>query len=509
MLKQLTEQDAMFLHLETAETPTHVGGLSLVTLPDGYRGNFFEDYKATIASRMALIPFLHERLAPPPLGIDRPFWVEDEDFDLEYHVRHLTAPAPGRFSDLEALVALLHAHPLDRSRPLWEFYVIDGLASGQLAVYTKLHHAAMDGLSSQALVTTMYDPTPEGRTLARPASAPRRRRGAVQLVRDLLVHRARQVRRATSAVPELARACLRLVHPAAGTLRFPPIHRVPLAPRTLLNVGITNQRLYAARTLPLSAVKQLARRTGTKVNDVILAISSGALRGYLEDKQALPRRSLTAMVPVSAPAAADHSSANQNSLMLCSLATNLADPYERLLAIHRSCALQKQNFELYKHIPLPDLALPGSGAIVRALVERYGHSWLVGRPPLLGNLVISNEPGPPVPQYIDGAQITSMYPCSIPFHSQAVNITVESYCDRLDFGLIACRRAVPDLAQLADRLPTQLAELQRAVQRSCPAAPPPGPIAEDRTAELAPASASDPPVWTGKEGRPWNPSVTS
>jgi len=487
MLQQLTDQDAMFLYGETADTPTHIGGLSLVDLPEGYRGDFFADYKATIASRMALVPFMHTRVARVPLDLDRPFWVEAEHIDLDHHVRRVTVPEPGTLRELEALVAMLHARPLDRDRPLWEFYVIDGLASGQLAVYTKMHHAAMDGAASQQLIATMYDPTPAPRTLAGPALDLVHHRGSARnLVRSLLARRVQQAIRAVQYVPDLLRAGSRLLLPDAATLRYRPIHAVPRAPTTLLNVGINRHRVYAARTLPLSQVKQLARLTGTTVNDVILAICSGALRGYLDDKRALPARSLTAMVPVSTRAPGDYALRNQNALLLCSLASDVADPRERLLAIHRSTVAQKQNVELWKDLPVPDVVVPGLGAIVRRMVELYGHSGFAGRPPLVGNLVISNVPSSPVPLYIAGARIASMYPCSIPFHGQAVNITVESYCDRLDFGLIACRRAVPDVAQLADRLAGALAELQRAVAASCPVVlPAPVVVDLDRRAERA------------------------
>jgi len=463
MLKQLTDQDAAFLYLETAETPEHVGGVSLVELPAGYRGSFFEDYKATIASRMTLIPFMHSKLTLLPFDVDRPFWVEDEHIDLDHHVRHVTAPTPGTMSDLEALVAQLHVPPLDRSRPLWELYVIDGLDSGHVAIYTKIHHAAMDGASSQAVIATLYDPTPTPRTFPRVDAGDGDNRGDFgNIVRGLLAHRVRQGIRAVQFVPELARAWTHLFLPDAKTLRFPPIAAIPRTPTTRLNVAITQQRVYAARTLALSAVKRLAKQTGTKVNDVVLAVCGGAVRAYLDEKGGLPERSLTAMVPVSAPDPADRASANQNGMLVCSLATDVADPYERLQAIHRSSVEQKQLFEALRAFPVPDVSVPGVGAIVRGLVELYGRSRLVGRPPLLGNLVISNVPGPTVPLYIAGAKILSMYPCSIPFHGQALNITVESYCDRLDFGLIACRRAVPDLAQLADRLAVSLAELEQA-----------------------------------------------
>jgi diacylglycerol O-acyltransferase len=487
MLQQLTDQDAMFLYGETAETPVHVGGLSLVDLPEGYRGDFFADYKATIASRMALVPFMHTRVVRVPFDLDRPFWVEDEHIDLDHHVRRATVPPPGTMAELEALIALLHQQPLDRTRPLWEFTVIDGLASGQLAIYTKMHHAAMDGGASQQLLTTMYDPTPTPRVLACPAPDTAHRPSARNLVTSLLARRVQQTIRALQFVPELLQAVSHVVLPDPATLRFRPIHRMPRTPTTLLNVGITAQRVLAVRTLPLPEVKRLARLTGTTVNDVVLAICSGALRGYLDDKRRLPARSLTAMVPVSLRAPGDYAKRNQNAMVICSLASDVADPYERLLAIHRCMVAQKQNIEIWKDIPAPDVVIPGLGWLVHRLVELYGHSRLVGRPPLAGNLVISNVPGPPAPLYIAGAKIASMYPCSIPFHGQAVNITVESYCDRLEVGLIACRRTVPDVAQLADRVASALVELQRAVARAFPVAVPPvpTPIVIDRTAERA------------------------
>ncbi|MGH9887595.1 MAG: wax ester/triacylglycerol synthase family O-acyltransferase, partial [bacterium] len=421
MLTQLTEQDAAFLYLETQETPAHVGGLSLVELPDGHRGSFFEDYKATIASRLPLIPFMHRKLASIPLDLDRPFWVEDEHVDLDYHIRHLTAPSPGGQKELEALVALLHAHPLDRNRPLWEFYVIDGLSSGQQAIYTKMHHAAMDGAASQALIATMYDPTPVPRTLPSPAPGVDQRASVTSIVKGLLAARARRAIRAVAFLPELTTALAHLLLPDAKTLRYRALPRMLRSARTLLNVGITNQRVYAARTLPLSVVKQIARASNTKVNDVVLAICSGALRAYLQDKQAVPPRSLTAGVPISARDAADLNTANLNGIFVCSLASDVADPYQRLLAIHRSTIQQKQLFDRLKEFPVPDISVPGIGAIARTLIEAYGRSPLVGRPPLLGNLVISNVPGPAQPMYIAGARIASMYPCSIPFHGQALN----------------------------------------------------------------------------------------
>src|ERR1041385_2843474 len=275
--------------------------------------------------------------------LDRPVWIEDEHLDLDYHMRHAAVPAPGSPAELEPLIARLHAQPLDLRRPLWEFYVIDGLASGQKAIYTKMHHAAMDGAASQLLISTMYDPSPTPRVLAPPAGDPRAQRGSVRnLVRGLLRHRVQQAVRAMQYVPELLAAVSHVVLPDATTLRYRPMHAVPQTSSTLFNVGITAQRRYAARTLPLTAVKQLARLTGTTVNDVVLAICSGALRSYLADKRALPARSLTAMVPVSTRAPGDYRLANQNAMLVCSLASDIADPHLRLLAIHGSVVEQTQ-----------------------------------------------------------------------------------------------------------------------------------------------------------------------
>ncbi len=463
MLHQLTTFDASFLYAETAETPEHVGGLSLVDLPEGYRGDFYDDYKATIATRVRHVPFLHHRLVELPFQVDHPFWADVPHVDVDYHVRHLTAPRPGRMEDLEELIGLLHGQLLDRGRPLWEFYVIDGLEDGRVAIYTKMHHAAMDGASSQALLNTMYDPTPNVRSFTDPGPDELDAEASVgEVVRGLARSFVRRQVRAAQVVPELLKALNRIVLPDATSLRYEPVPDVPRGPRTVFNVAVTNQRLYAARTMPLSTVKRLGKATGTTVNDVVLAICAGAVRRYLKEKGTLPEAALTAMVPVSLRVG-DNTTANQNGMFLTSLATDVADPYERLLAIHRSAAAQKKRLDDFKNVPLPDVSLAGLGAMVNWLVGLAGRRLFGAEPPYLGNIVISNVPGPPIPLYIAGARILTMYPCSIPFHGSALNITVESYCDRLDFGLVACRRAVPDLALLADGVLESVVELSHAV----------------------------------------------
>jgi diacylglycerol O-acyltransferase len=468
MFKQLSEQDAAFLYLETAETPQHVGSVSFVELPPGYAGDFYEDYKRHVASRVHLNPLMYEKLVPLPFDIDHPFWTEDDELDIGYHVRHQTLPRPGRLSQLEELVGRLHSNFLDRSRPLWEFYVIDGLESGQVVIYTKIHHAAMDGASSQALLTTLYDPTPEPREYPPPQHplGGKTQPGLEEVLRGMASHFARQEIRHLQYVPEVLKAWAHLALPDAQTLQYGKAAPPPLmTPKTLFNVGITSQRAYAARTLQLSRVKRLGKQVEAKVNDVVLAIVAGALRRYLKDRDALPKLSMTAMVPVSMHVPGEQTQSNQNAALVCTLATDEVDPYKRLLVIRDAMNDQKRWFSNVKNALLPDLSFVGGGALVRGIVDLYRRAKIADRLPPLYNLVVSNVPGPPMPLYIGRARVLSFHPCSIPFHGTALNITTESYCDSLDFGLIACRRTVPDLAELADHLAEALTDLEQAVAR--------------------------------------------
>ncbi len=469
MLKQLGEQDAGFLYLETSETPQHVGGVSLVELPPGYTGDFFQDYKQHIASRVHLIPMLHMKLVPLPFDIDHPFWTDDPEMDIDYHIRRLTLPRPGRISQLEQLVGRLHSNFLDRSRPLWEFYVIDGLESGQVALYTKIHHAAMDGGSSAVLISTMYDLSPVPRQLPAPPPKDKNAKTKVdinEVLQGVAAHFLRQEIRLIQFIPDLLKTWANLTLPDIQTLKYDKgLHLPRRTPKTLFNVGITSQRAYAMRSIPLGSVKKLASQAGVKLNDVILAICSGALRRYLLDRDGLPKDPMTAMVPISLHKPGDTEMANQNAMFICNLATDIDDPYDRLMAIRESSTEEKKLLSNVRNALMPDLSVIGAGALTRGMAELYSRAKIADRLPPLTNLTISNVAGPPVPMYIAGAKLLSMHPCSIPFHGSAVNITVESYAGALDFGLIACRRTVPDVTEIADHLVDALSELQEAVNR--------------------------------------------
>ena len=466
-MKQLGGIDASFLYMETAETPMHVGGLTLFELPEGYEGVFYATFKEHIARRMHLAPILGKKLAPMPFEFDHPLWVEETDIDLGYHIRQATLPKPGTMQQLEDIVGRLHSNALDRSRPLWQFYVIDGLADGHVAVYSKMHHAAVDGGAGMEITKAIYDLTPAPREVAPPP--PRSRAAGTPLDLANMLGAAytsmlRQQIRTIQAIPDVMKAVANLTLPNPDTLKLGRFGLPPLnSPRTFLNATITSQRGFAARSVPLGDAKQIAKLTGTKLNEVVMAVCSAALRRFLQDGQQLPDQSLTAFVPVSLRAPGNTDSNNQVFGMICSLATDIADPLKRLAAILESSTQAKQLTGSIKDAVPKDFSMLWAPLLLQGLIGLYGRSRLADQVPPAANVTVSNVPGPQAPLYLAGARLLTLYPVSIPTHGLALNITVQSYCGSLDFGFTACRRTVPELAKLADYHVEALAELKAAV----------------------------------------------
>ena len=465
-MKKLGGMDASFLYMETPETPMHVAGLSLVELPEGYKGSFYEDYKAHIGRRMHLAPLLSQKLVPVPFEIDHPLWDEDDDIDLDYHIRHLTLSAPGSIEQLEDLVGRLHSNFLDRSRPLWEFYVIDGLQNGQVAIYTKIHHALVDGGAGMALNNAMYDVTPEPREVEAPP--PKRHHAAKQFDPALLLGTAytnflNQQIKAIQAIPDIWKTISNFAAPTDGAPRLPQAQQLLIAPKTSLNRAITSQRIYTARYLSLAEAKRISKKVGVTLNDVVMAICGGALRRFLDEKNDLPDEPLVAFVPVSLRQPGNADMNNQVFGMLCSMATDVADPLERLKAINASSSNAKQLTGRIKDIAPRDYALFGAPYFLQGLIGLYGRSKLADQLPPSANVTISNVPGPQTPLYLAGAKLVTLQPVSIPAHGVALNITVQSYCGSLDFGFTACRRTVPDIRKLADYHVAAFRELSEAV----------------------------------------------
>jgi WS/DGAT/MGAT family acyltransferase len=477
-MDHLSSLDASFLHLETPETPMHVGSLMLLELPDGYRGDFYEDVKAMIGKRLHLATVLTRKLAQMPFELAEPVWIEDDDIDLDHHVRSLTLRRPGTMEQLHRLVARLHSSLLDRSRPLWEMYVIEGLENGQVAFYSKAHHSGVDGKAGTELAKVLYDTSAE----IREVPPPRRRRGAgayqlgvAELLQAAVSNSVEQYRKLAELLPTAARAlgAAGSVLVSQRTAQGERSLNLGLAPKTIFNDSITNQRSYSTLSLPFGELKALGARAGGTVNTIVMAMCSGALRRFLGERNLLPDKSLIAAVPVSLRATDDDSMNNQVSMVRVDLATEVDDPAERFKAIHASSEAAKAVVRELKPVLGVDVPVTGAPWLVSGLASLYGRSRLASQLPPFANVLISNVPGPPAPLYVCGARMTSFYPVSIPYHGSALNITVQSYAGALDFGVIACRCVLSqeESYELIGHLRSALAEIERLASAGAEATP--------------------------------------
>lgn len=463
----LSALDALFLHLETPATPMHVGSLHLLAPPLDARA-YVAAVRRQLAQRLHLSPVFTRRLAPMPLAFANPVWVRAAAVDLRAHVRHVRLPAPGTLVDLEATVARLHAQCLDRDRPFWRLYVIEGLATGELALYTKVHHATLDGASSIAFARALLDTTPQPRTVP-PAPPPDgdERPGSLALLAAALRTTVGPALRAVRRLPDLAGALAALAaraDPAAppsgreATLRF--------APRTALNGTIGRARSLATLSLSLPAVRRVADRHDVTVNDVVLALVGGALHRVLAAGPGLPDEPMIAAVPVSLREPGNTEPTTLATMSRMTLATDLADPRARLAAIHAGARKTKSlTRELRAFIPtdLPSLGMPW---LLGAAAALYGRARLADRVPPLANLVVSNFPGAETSLYLAGAQLTTWWPLSIVEHGLGLNVTVQSYAGSLDCGIVAARDALPDTAAFARAMRDAFAELEALRRRS-------------------------------------------
>lgn len=482
-MRQLTALDAQFLNIESTTTVGHVGGLSILdpsTAPDGVVT--VDDVRALIERRLHLAAPLRWRLVEVPLGLDHPYWIEDPEFDLEYHVREIALPAPGSDEQLAEQVARLAARPLDRRRPLWELYLIHGLAGARAALYGKVHHAAIDGVSGAEILGVLMDPTPNPRPVPPPDSdwRPEPVPAPLNLLRSGLVrlaaHPVRTLRAVPKTLPHLAEITggaqapgAELVSRVSGTLtrltRLGPgrttagVQKLSV-PETPFNGPITPHRRFAFGSVPLEDVKLIKDAFGITVNDVVMALCAGLLRRWLIDHDALPEIPLVAGVPISVRTPEQAGSAgNQVSVMLAPLATHLEDPGERLAAVAGSMATAKSRYHALPATWLQEFSamLPAAlGGLAARALFRYVSAT---RPPF--NLFISNVPGPQHTLYQAGAKMTGNYPVSaISDASGGINITVMSYAGSVDFGIIVCREMVPDVWNMIDYLHEAVDELK-------------------------------------------------
>lgn len=485
-MRQLTSLDAQFLALENGRNLGHVSALSIYdpsTAPGGVLTA--ERMCSVLAERLHLLPPFRWRLAEVPLGLDHPYWIDDPEFDLGYHVRELALPAPGDDRQLADQVARIHGRPLDRSRPLWELYVIQGVKDGLVGMFTKIHHAAVDGMSGAEILGVLLDVAPEGREIPPPSDAAvaDEAPGRLSMLGRGLVGMPRHQLRALRAVPRTlahldaipgvqdipgapvlartTRRVSRIGRPGGdgGMLEVPRAK----APRTVLNGKVSSHRRVAFDTLSLTDVKEIKNVLGATVNDVIVALCAAALRTWFQDRGELPDTPLVAMIPVSVRTAEQRGTyGNRVSTMAVPIPTDVADPIGRVEAAHEAMRAAKEH---HKAVPAT-LMQDATQFIPPAIHARASRVTLrlsarnVASP--IFNVVISNVPGSPIPLYSGGARLLANYPVSAVTDGMGLNITVLSYEDRLDFAVVADREQVPDAWPLMAALGDALDELKAA-----------------------------------------------
>ena len=466
-MDHLSVVDGAFLHLESPEMPMHVGSLALFEPPPGSGDEWFDAVKTHVAGRMHLAPVFTRKLALMPFDLANPVWIHDDDIDLDYHMRRTVLPRPGTMAQMEALCARLHSSLLDRSRPLWEFYVIEGMADGRVGFYSKVHHSAVDGQAAVAMANSIFDMTVEPRRVRPPRAQTTHRYqlGVAELLGAALSNQLSQALQFAKLLPPLAGAALKAAKTAlaqrrAGIKTSAPGTRLKFAPATPFNASITNQRSFAGVALPLLEVKAIGKQHGASINDMVMWLCSTALRDYLADARELPDKTLVAGVPISLRAEGDTSANNQVSGTVIDLATQVKDPLQRLAQIMAGTRSMKAQMGSFGNLIPKDFPSLGSPWLLSGLASLYGRSKLADRI-RIANVTISNVPGPQVPLYLAGAKMEGLYPLSIVVHGVALNITVQSYRGQLCFGLIACRRAVPDIAELALQLNRAMEALRR------------------------------------------------
>jgi WS/DGAT/MGAT family acyltransferase len=449
-MELISPTDALFLAAESREHPLHVAGLQLFKPPAGAGPEFArETYEAMLACQDVSPTFRkHPKFFGGLAGLG---WAYDHEIDLDYHLRRSALPAPGRVRDLLALTSRLHSSLLDRHRPLWETHLIEGLQDGRFAVYTKIHHVLVDGVSTLNLLQGALSTDPADTEVRAPWSPP----ATHQTPKTQRPSRLRQLPGTVGSIAGLAPSLVSLTRAALLEQQLTLPYR---APRTMLNVPIGGARRCAAQSWSLERIKDVKNAAGVTVNDVVLAMCAGALRAYLTDLDALPGKPLIAMVPVNLRTEHDRDGGNMVGAMLCNLATHLDDPGKRLETIHASMRDNKKVLTQLRRSQAIALSLAMVAPAALGGVPGLGASIA---PPF--NVVGSNVPGVREQLYCNGARLDGNYPMSIALDGQALNITLATSADSLDFGLVGCRRSVPHVQRLLGHLETALKDLERAI----------------------------------------------
>lgn len=458
-MRQLSSQDAAFLYAETPAWHMHVAALAIVDVEASNGAFTLERARRLLLQRLPELPQFRWRLVDTPLGVDRPHWVEAGEIDPDYHIRRLSVPPPGDDRALNQLVCEVLSSKLDRSRPLWECYYIDGLADGTVGMLTKLHHALIDGVSGAGLMEIMLDVTPEPRPPAETWLEPIASEAppaVTRFARGLL----NSTVRSTVGMITFAGQSVRQAVAAGARLRPGANPAIPLAaPRTRLNGPFTHRRALGRLTVDLDRMLDVRRELGVKVNDVVLAMVAGALRTYLLEHGDLPDQPLVAQCPVSLRSNGERDVGSKVGSMFVHLPTNVADPLERLHAVVESTLDAKTLHRAvndHRYVGVTETMSPGMlGLFARAFTALQ----LEKAPPTV-NTVVSNVPGPRLPLYVAGAPLKAMVPMGPLLLGMGVNVSVFSHGEQVDIGIFSSPELVPDPEHIAELMEHELNTLE-------------------------------------------------
>ncbi len=467
-MKQLTTLDATFLHVESFRSPMHIGGVYIFENANPNEGLNYESFRDYMRTRIEGYPIFQQRLVEVPLDLGHPYWFDDPSFDIEHHLLHVALPKPGTVKQLLKLAAQIFSRPLDRQRPLWEVTIVeglkmDGVPEGSFAMIPKIHHAAIDGKSGVALMVALFDTMPTIQTT--PFVNKRKKPERIPTKVELL---ARHTGDALNTPFKLAKLASKTIENALKSnkkkkeIKSGKVPPAPFtAPKTMFNVEVTPHRIVDATIVSLERVKNIKNTTGTTINDVILTICSGALRSYLSEKEALPKKSLIAMAPISVRTKReDGSLGNKISAMLIALATDEADPIQRLKNINESSSGSKVIRKAVKAEKLMDYIPAQVAANAARLYTRMKIAKLHNP---IYNLVITNVPGPSTPLYMNGHKLVKNFAVAPLIDGMGLMITVFSYDGTISIGVTSCREIMPDIDVFIKKIDIALDELEVAV----------------------------------------------
>ncbi len=470
---RLNPLDTAWLFTESRATPNHVGGLLTFKVPDDAPQDFLRQMMAEFREHREFAAPWNRRLKFAFTKNPAPAWIETDDIDLEYHVRHAALPWPGGERELGELVGRLHSTPIDLTRPPWECTLIEGLSGGRFALFIKMHHSLIDGVSGVRTLMRAFSESAKASKDLPPFWAagksdtwdgtkkkPRRER-AIPTVAQATEAAMEALSVQAKSLPQLVLAFGRIVQrigdPNAGLA-------VPFdAPRSVLNGRVREKRRFATQQFPLDRMKRVADEVGGTLNDVVLAVCGGALRRFLNDRSELPEKPLTAGIPLSVRPSGNQDTGNAISFIVCTLGTDIDDPVERMAAIRESVKAAKDHVQSLPRQAMMQYTMLLMAPTVITLITGIG-----GRTPPMFNCTISNVPGPEKPKYFRGAELLAMYPASIIQHGQALNITCGSYNGQMNFGFTACHSSVPSVQRLAVYLADEFALLEQGLALTAP-----------------------------------------